>query len=66
MELFDNKYEKHQHLFKKIDIPAKTVLIREGEVSKQIIFVKQGILRLWAVIILHAITKLKQFVTYFR
>lgn len=48
MELFDNKYEKHQHLFKKIDIPAKTVLIREGEVSKQIIFVKQGILRLWA------------------
>jgi CRP-like cAMP-binding protein len=47
IKLFNNQNEKHQHLFEEIVIPPKTELLREGEVSKQIIFVKQGALRLW-------------------
>lgn len=34
-------------LFHEISIPAKTVLINEGETSKHIYFVKKGCLRLW-------------------
>jgi CRP-like cAMP-binding protein len=44
---FKEKLEKFQHLFEEITIPRKTVLLREGEVSKRIFFVKQGVLRLW-------------------
>jgi CRP-like cAMP-binding protein len=35
-------------LFEAITIPSKTVLLREGEVPKDIIIVKQGALRIWA------------------
>jgi CRP-like cAMP-binding protein len=41
------KFEDYNHLFKEIKIPAKTILLREGEVSKKAYFVKQGCLRLW-------------------
>ncbi len=47
-DIFRNRYEEHQHLFEEINIPAKTILLHEGEVSKQIFFVKEGALRLWA------------------
>jgi CRP-like cAMP-binding protein len=47
-KLFVNQREKHQHLFEEIAIPSRTELLREGEISKKIIFVKQGALRLWA------------------
>jgi CRP-like cAMP-binding protein len=45
---FKKILEKYQHLFEEITIPPKTVLLREGETSQQIFFVKQGALRLWA------------------
>jgi CRP-like cAMP-binding protein len=45
---FKDILEKHQHLFDEITIPAKTILLREGETSQRIFFVKQGALRLWA------------------
>jgi CRP-like cAMP-binding protein len=45
---FKEKLEKYQHLFEEITIPPKTVLLREGETSQRIFFVKQGALRLWA------------------
>ena len=43
-----NILEQFQHLAEEITVPRKTILLREGEVSQQIFFVKQGALRLWA------------------
>jgi len=40
-------WEPYRHLFKEIDIPAKTVLLEEGDVSKYGYFIKKGCLRLW-------------------
>ena len=40
-------WEKYSHLFKEIEIPAKTVLLSEGDVSKYGYFIKKGCLRLW-------------------
>jgi CRP-like cAMP-binding protein len=40
-------WEKHAHLFKVITIPAKTILLPEGDVSKYAYFIKEGCLRLW-------------------
>jgi CRP-like cAMP-binding protein len=45
---FKNKFTEYQHLFEEITIPPKTILLREGETSQRIFFVKQGALRLWA------------------
>lgn len=39
-------WEKYAHLYKEITVPAKTVLLREGEISRQAYFIRQGCLRL--------------------
>ena len=44
---FSKIVEKHQHLFEEITIPAKTILLHEGEISQRIFFIKRGALRLW-------------------
>jgi len=33
--------------FKRIELPAKTVLLKEGEIAKKAYFVEQGCLRVW-------------------
>ena len=38
---------KYSHLFKEMEIPAKTILLNEGEISKYGYFIKKGCLRLW-------------------
>jgi CRP-like cAMP-binding protein len=43
----DINLEKYRHLLKEKTIPAKTVLLTEGEVSKKAYFIKTGCLRLW-------------------
>src|SRR5579871_2983583 len=40
-------WEKYKHLFRELEIPAKTNLLNEGEVSKYAYFIKKGCLRLW-------------------
>ncbi len=40
-------WDKFQHCFKEMDIPAKTLLLHEGEVSQNLYFIKKGCLRLW-------------------
>lgn len=40
-------WEKYGHLFKEMIIPAKTILLHEGDVSKNAYFIKEGCLRLW-------------------
>lgn len=41
------EWDKYLHLFKRSEVPARTILLREGEVSKQIFFVERGSLRVW-------------------
>ena len=44
---FSIDMEKYQHLFKEMDVPAKTTLLREGEVAKKAYYIIKGCLRLW-------------------
>jgi len=41
------KWSMLSHLFKTIEIPAKTTLLREGEISRKMYFVEKGCLRTW-------------------
>lgn len=43
----DNQWEKYQHCFKELTVPSKTVLLKEGETSKHVYFIRKGCLRLW-------------------
>ena len=40
-------WEKYGYLIKVMNIPAKTILLHEGDVSKNGHFIKEGCLRLW-------------------
>ncbi len=40
-------WSEYKHLFKQIKIPAKTVLLREGEISRKMFMIKEGCLRVW-------------------
>lgn len=42
-----NEWEKFKTFFTESTIPAKTILLNEGEKSTHIYFVKKGCLRLW-------------------
>jgi CRP-like cAMP-binding protein len=41
------KWERYKGFFKLLKIPAKTSLLREGEIARSMYFVKEGCLRLW-------------------
>jgi CRP-like cAMP-binding protein len=51
--MFDNlnkgarEWNKYAHLFKRLEIPAKTILLREGEISKKAYYIEKGCLRQW-------------------
>jgi CRP-like cAMP-binding protein len=40
-------WDEFAHLFKRREIPARTILLREGEVSKKAFFIEKGCMRLW-------------------
>jgi len=40
-------WERFSHLFKRQEIPAKTILLHEGEISKTAYIVEKGCLRTW-------------------
>jgi len=40
-------WEKYGSLFKELVVPAKTILLYEGDVSKYAYFIKEGCFRLW-------------------
>ncbi|MDD7886969.1 Crp/Fnr family transcriptional regulator [Flavivirga sp. 57AJ16] len=46
-EIKTNKWHKLSHFFKQIEIPAKTTLLEEGKVSKNMFFIEKGCLRTW-------------------
>lgn len=40
------EWDKFRHLFKRQEIPAKTILLNEGEISKQAFYIAKGCLRI--------------------
>ena len=42
-----SEWEKFNHLFKRKEIPAKSILLREGEISKNAYLIEKGCLRTW-------------------
>jgi hypothetical protein len=43
----NDDWSKFDHLLKRREIPAKTMLLREGEISKNAFIVEKGCLRTW-------------------
>ena len=41
------EWEKFRQFFKRLEVPAKTILLEEGQVSKTMFFVEKGCLRTW-------------------
>lgn len=42
-----SEWDKLSHLFKRKEIPAKTTLLKEGQISRTIFFIEKGCLRTW-------------------
>jgi len=40
------EWQKFNHLFRREEIPAKTVLLKEGEIAKKVYFIEKGCFRL--------------------
>lgn len=45
--LTDEKWNEYTSCFNRIEVPAKTVLIEEGEVSKKLFIIEKGCIRVW-------------------
>lgn len=43
----DKQFEKFSSYLQKSEVPAKTVLLKEGEVAKKIFFIEKGCVRVW-------------------
>lgn len=45
--LDDDKWNDYISRFKRIEAPAKTILLKEGEVSKKLFLIEKGCIRVW-------------------
>ncbi len=43
----DSDWDKFDHLFKRKEVPAKTMLLQEGQISRTMFFIEKGCLRTW-------------------
>lgn len=43
----EERWMRYSSCFKKISVPAKTILLREGQVSQKMFFVEKGCIRVW-------------------
>lgn len=43
----DEKWQSYTSCFKRIALPAKTVLLKEGEISKKVFLIEKGCVRVW-------------------
>lgn len=41
------KWDRFKHLFKRMEVPSKTVLLAEGKISRNMFFLEKGCLRSW-------------------
>lgn len=46
-DTFTIDLDKYRHLFKEMHVPAKTILLQEGRISKKAYYITKGCLRLW-------------------
>ena len=42
----NTEWERFRHLFKRQEIPAKTILLKEGEIARKIFYIEKGCIRL--------------------
>lgn len=47
MHVILNELKEFHHFFKQQKIPAKTILLQEGQISKTMFFIEKGCLRTW-------------------
>ena len=45
--LDDQKWDDYASFFKRIEVPAKTILLNEDEISKKVFFIEKGCVRVW-------------------
>lgn len=45
--LEDERWAPYRHLFKRVEVPAKKILLREGEVSRKAYLIEKGCVRIW-------------------
>jgi CRP-like cAMP-binding protein len=45
--LTDEKWNEYINLFNRIEVPAKTVLLEEGDISKKLFIIEKGCVRVW-------------------
>ncbi|WP_442591858.1 Crp/Fnr family transcriptional regulator [Pedobacter sp. AW31-3R] len=46
-QLEDSKFDAYASCFNRIEVPAKTTLLNEGEISKRMFFIEKGCIREW-------------------
>ena len=46
-ELDNDKWNEYVRYFKRIDVPAKTILLNEGDISKKAFIIEKGCVRAW-------------------
>jgi CRP-like cAMP-binding protein len=39
------QWESYEHLWSRIEVPAKTVLLHEGDIAKKVFFIEKGCIR---------------------
>ena len=40
-------WDKYQHLFKEVKVPAHTILLQEGQIARQAYYIREGCIRMW-------------------
>jgi CRP-like cAMP-binding protein len=45
--LDDSKWNEYTSYFKRLEVPAKTILLEEGEISKRLFIIEKGCIRVW-------------------
>lgn len=43
----EKQWGDYEAYFKRIQVPAKTILLKEGDVSKKVFFIEKGCIRVW-------------------
>lgn len=43
----NNIWTRFNHLFKPLEVPARTILLEEGKISRKMFFIEKGCLRTW-------------------
>jgi CRP-like cAMP-binding protein len=45
--LEDSKWNEYTSYFKRLEVPPKTILLEEGEISKRLFIIEKGCIRVW-------------------